>query len=73
MRAACERSYGCKFRRKLATASKVKRNCIKVTKFGKEVWSVNHKPMYKNQIEGGTEQGEQAQDCKALVVKAHAA
>jgi hypothetical protein len=28
--------------------------------------------MDKNQIEGGVEQGEQANDCKALVVKAQA-
>jgi hypothetical protein len=32
----------------------------------------NHEPMDKNQIEGGAEQGEQANDCKALVVKAQA-
>ena len=30
-------------------------------------------PMDKNRIEGGAEQGEQAKDCKALVVKAQAA
>jgi len=31
------------------------------------------KPMDKNRIEGVAEQGEQAQNCKALVVKAQAA
>ena len=30
-------------------------------------------PMDKNRIEGGAEQGEQARDCKALVVKVQAA
>jgi hypothetical protein len=29
--------------------------------------------MDKNRIQGGAEQGEQANDCKALVVKAQAA
>ena len=31
------------------------------------------KPMDKNRIEGGAEQGEQAHNCKALVVKVQAA
>jgi len=53
--------------------SEVKRNCMRVTKCGKEAWSVNHEPMDKNQIEGGAGQGEQAKNCKALVVKAQAA
>ena len=30
-------------------------------------------PMNKNRIEGGADQGEQASDCKALVIKGQAA
>ena len=70
MRPAWAHSCGCKSRRKLTTVSEVKRNCMRVTKCGKEAWSVNHEPMDKNQIEGGAGQGEQAKNCKALVVKA---
>jgi hypothetical protein len=33
----------------------------------------NREPMDKNRIEGGADQGEQATDCKALVVKDQAA
>lgn len=32
----------------------------------------NREPMDKNRIEGGAEQGEQATNCKALVVKVQA-
>jgi hypothetical protein len=47
-------------RRKLVTASEVKRNCMRVTECGKEAWSVNREPMDKNRIEGVAEQGERA-------------
>jgi len=30
----------------------------------------SREPMNKNRIEGGAEQGEQAKDCEALVIKA---
>ncbi len=73
VRPARAHSCGCKSRRKLTTASEMKRNCMRATECGKEAWSVNHEPMDKNQIEGDAEQGEQANDCKALVVKAQAA
>jgi len=33
----------------------------------------NREPMNKNRIRGEAEQGEQAKDCKALVVKVQAA
>jgi hypothetical protein len=69
VRPAWAHSYGCKSRRKLATVSEVKRNCMRVTECGEEAWSVNHEPMYKNQIQGGVDQGERARNCKALVVK----
>jgi hypothetical protein len=72
VRPAWAHTCGCKSRRKLTTASEVKRNCMRATDCGEEAWSVNHEPMEKNQIEGGVEQGEQANDCKALVVKAQA-
>ncbi len=73
MRPAWAHSWRCKSSRELTTASEVKRNCMRVTECGKEARSVNHEPMDKNQIEGGAEQGEQANDCKTLVVKAQAA
>ena len=73
VRPAWAHSWRCKSSRELVTVSEVKRNCMRVTECGKEAWSVNHEPMDKNQIEGGAEQGEQARDCKALVVKAQAA
>ena len=69
VRPAWAHSCGCKSRRKLTTASEVKRNCTRATECGKEAWSVNHEPMDENQLEGGAGQGEQAKDCKALVVK----
>ncbi len=40
-----------------------------VTERGKEAWSINHEPRNTNRIEGATDQGEQAKNCKALVVK----
>ena len=49
--------------------SEVKRNCGRVTDRGKEARSINHEPMDKNRIEGVADQGEQAKDCEALVVK----
>ena len=45
---------------------------MRVTERGKEAWSVNREPMNKNRIEGVAKQGEQANDCKALVVEAQA-
>lgn len=50
--------------------SEVKRNCMRVTECGEEVWSINHEPMDKNRIEGAAEQGEWAENREALVVKA---
>ena len=49
--------------------SEVKRNCARVTERGEEAWSVNREPMDKNRIRGVIDQGEQARDCEALVVK----
>jgi hypothetical protein len=49
--------------------SEVKRNCMRVTKCGKEAWSVNCEPMDKNQIEGGADQGERAKNREAFVIK----
>ena len=70
MRPAWAHTCGCKSRCELVTVSKVKRNCVRVTERGKEAWSVNREPMNKNRIEGVTKQGEQAQDCEALVTNA---
>jgi hypothetical protein len=70
VRPAWAHSYGCKSRRKLITTNEVNRNCMRVTECGEEAWSVNREPMNKNRIEGVAEQGEQANDCKALVIKA---
>ena len=61
---------GCKSRCELVTASKVKRNCMRVTECGKEAWSVNREPMNKNRIEGVAKQGERAMNREALVTKA---
>jgi hypothetical protein len=33
---------------------------MRVTECGKEAWSVNREPMYKNRIEGVAKQGERA-------------
>ena len=57
----------------LFRSRQVKRNCARVTKRGKEAWSVNREPMNKNCIEGEAGQGEQAVNCKALVAKDQAA
>ncbi len=70
VRPAWAHSYGCKSRRKLITASEVKRNCMRVTECGKEAWSINCEPMDKNRIEGAAKQGERAMNRKALVIKA---
>ena len=70
MRPAWAHTCGCKSRHELVPVSEVKRNCVRVTERGKEAWSVNREPMNKNHIEGGAKQGEQANDCKALVAKA---
>jgi hypothetical protein len=43
---------------------------MRVTECGKEARIINHEPMYKNYIEGAAEQGERAENRKALVVKA---
>ena len=70
VRPAWAHTCGCKSRCELVTVSKVKRNCVRATERGKEAWSVNREPMNKNRIEGAAKQGEQANDCKALVTKA---
>jgi hypothetical protein len=43
---------------------------MRVTECGKEAWSVNRESRNTKRIGGGTEQGEQAKDCEALVAKA---
>ena len=70
VRPAWAHSCGCKSRRKLITTNEVKRNCMRVTKCGKEAWSINCEPMNKNRIEGAAEQGEWAMNHEALVIKA---
>jgi hypothetical protein len=70
VRPAWAHTCGCKSRRKLITTNEAKRNCTRVTECGEEAWSVNREPMNKNRIEGAAEQGERAQDRKALVIKA---
>jgi hypothetical protein len=70
VRPAWAHSCGCKSRHKLVTANEVKRNCMRVTECGEEAWSVNREPMNKNRIEGAGEQGEWANNHKALVTKA---
>ena len=50
-------SCGCKSRRKVITASEVKRNCMRATDCGKEARSVNCEPMDKNRIEGAANKG----------------
>jgi len=42
---------------------------MRVTECGEEAWIVNCEPMDKNQIEGGTDQGERAYDREAFVTK----
>ena len=42
---------------------------MRATECGKEAWSVNCEPMNKNQIEGGADQGERANDREAFVTK----
>jgi hypothetical protein len=42
---------------------------MRATECGKEAWSINHEPMYKNRIEGVADQGERARNREALVVK----
>jgi hypothetical protein len=42
---------------------------MRATECGKEAWSVNHEPMYKNQIRGSVDQGERAKNREALVAK----
>ena len=49
--------------------SEVKRNCMRVTKCGKEAWSINHEPRDTNRIGGAGDQGEWATNHEALVVK----
>ena len=70
MRPAWAQSCGCKSRRKLITTNEVKRNCVRVTECGKEAWIINCEPMDKKRIKGAAEQGEWANDHKALVIKA---
>ena len=70
VRPAWAHTCGCKSRCELVTASKVKRNRVRVTERGKEAWSVNREPMNKNRIEGAAKQGEWAIDHEALVTKA---
>jgi hypothetical protein len=45
-------------------------NCKRATDCGEEALGVNHEPMNKNGIQGTAKQGEQAENCEALVVKA---
>lgn len=70
MRPAWAHTCGCKSRHELVTANEVKRNCMRVTKCGKEARSINCEPMDKNPIEGAAKQGERARNRKALVIKA---
>ncbi|MFZ1901238.1 MAG: hypothetical protein WAU35_12170, partial [Azonexus sp.] len=63
-------SCGCKSRRKLITANEAKRNCVRATERGEEVWSINCEPMDKNRIEGAAEQGKRASNREVLVIKA---
>ena len=69
MRPAWARSWRWKSSRELAAASEAKRNCVRVTERGEEAWSVSREPMDKNRIRGVVDQGEQARECEALVVK----
>ena len=69
VRPAWARSLGWKSPAKLTTARQVKCNCVRETERGEEAWSVNRESRYTNRIRGGTDQGEQARDCEALVVK----
>jgi hypothetical protein len=43
---------------------------MRATECGKEAWSINREPMYKNRIEGVAKQGERARNREALVIKA---
>ena len=69
VRPAWAHSCGCKSRRKLTIASEAKRNCVRVTKRGKEARNVNHEPRNTNRIEGAANQGERAKNREALMVK----
>ena len=60
---------GCKSPAELATARQANRNCVRATERGEEAWSVNREPRYTNCIGGGVDQGEQANECEALVAK----
>ena len=44
----------------MVTANEVKRNGMRATECGKEVWSINCEPMNKNRIEGAAKQGDRA-------------
>jgi len=70
VRPAWAHSCGCKSRRKLITANEAKRNCMRVTKCGKEAWSINREPMDKNRIRGAAKQGKRAENREAFVIKA---
>lgn len=70
MRPAWAHSCGCKSHRKLVITNEVKRNCMRVTESGEEAWSINCKPMDKNQIQGTAEQGDRATNREALMTKA---
>ncbi len=70
VRPAWAHSCGCKTRRKLITASEVKRSCVRATGRGKEAWSISCEPMDENRVEGAAEQGERAMSREALVIKA---
>ena len=72
VRPAWARSWRCESSRELTTASEVKCNCARVTERGKEARSVNRESRYTKRIGGGAEQGEQAMNCEALVVKVQA-
>jgi hypothetical protein len=43
---------------------------VGVTECGKEAWSVIRESRHTKRMRGGVEQGEQAMNCEAFVVKA---
>ena len=73
MRPAWAHPWGCKSSRELVTVGEVKRNCMRVTECGEEAWSINCLSVNKNQIGGGADQGERANDREAFVTKGQAA
>ena len=43
---------------------------MRVTKCGKEAWSINREPIDKNRIRGAAKQGKRAENREAFVIKA---